>query len=87
MAKKIEFDRFLIIECTAREMYIACGGVGICDSCGDPSANGYYIAVHNRWVCPHCFDEWKEYAHWYPEDAEIERKNYEFYAPRLGIAL
>lgn len=31
MAKKIEFKKFLIIECTAREMYVACGSPGICD--------------------------------------------------------
>ena len=56
MAKKIEFKKFLIIECTAREMYVACGSPGICDFCGEPSAGGYYIAVLNHWYCPKCFE-------------------------------
>lgn len=85
MAKQIEFDKFLIIESTASEIYAACGGPGICDSCGYPSAKGYYIAVLNRWFCPECFEHWKEYAKWYPEDADIENKNFDFYAPLFGI--
>lgn len=85
MARKVEFDKFLIIECTARELYIAVGSPGICDNCAEPSANGYYIAVLNRWLCPDCYEKWKEYAHWYPEDVDVENKNFEFYAPRLGV--
>lgn len=87
MARKVEFDKFLIIECTARELYIAAGSPGICDKCAKPSANGYYIAVLNRWLCPDCYEKWKEYAHWHPEDADVENKNFEFYAPRLGIKI
>ncbi len=85
MAKQIEFGKFLIIECTARELYVACGGPGICDNCATPSGNGYYIAVLNRWLCPKCYEEWKSTAHYYPEDADIERKNFDFYASLLGI--
>ena len=85
MAKQIEFGKFLIIECTARELYVACGGLGICDSCGTPSGKGYYIAVLNQWFCPSCYEEWKSTAHYYPEDADIERKNFDFYAPLFGV--
>ena len=87
MAKQIEFDKFLIIESTASEIYAACGGPGICDRCGYPSAKGYYMAVLNRWFCPECFEHWKSYAQWYPEDADIENKNFDFYAPRFGLKM
>ena len=87
MAKQIEFKKFLIIECTDLEIHNACGGPGICDNCNDSSMTGYYIAVLNRWLCPECFERWKRYAKWYPEDAEIENKNFNFYAPRLGIKI
>lgn len=85
MAKQIEFGKFLIIECTAAELYVACGGPGICDYCGSPSAIGYYIAVLNQWFCPKCFEKWKGHARYYPEDACVERRNFEFYAPRFGF--
>lgn len=85
MAKQIEFGKFLIIECTAYEVYVACGGPGICDQCGQPAAKGYYIAVLNRWFCEDCFNKWKGYARWYSEDADIERRNFDFYAPRFGL--
>lgn len=85
MAKQIEFGKFLIIECTAKEMNEACGSPGICDFCGKPSGNGYYIAVLNSWHCKECFDEWKKRASWYAEDAVIERRNFDYYAPLLGV--
>lgn len=87
MARKVEFKKFLIIECTARELYVACGGPGICDMCGNPSAIGYYIAVMNRWYCPKCFSEWKQRAQYYPEDANVEKRNYEHYASLFGICV
>lgn len=89
MAKQIEFGKFLIIECTARELMNATGSVVCnCDWCANtmlPYEKGYYISVLNQWYCEDCFNEWKETATWYPEDARIERKNFEFYGPRLGI--
>lgn len=89
MAKRIELDKFLIIECTANELLFAVGScVCICDWCGKPqlpSDKGYYISVLNQWYCEECFNEWKERAVWYPEDADIERKNFDFYAPRIGV--
>ena len=87
MARRIEFKKFLIIECTAHELYAACGGPGICDYCGRPSDRGYYIAVLNQWFCPGCFNQWKLTARYYPSDAHIEQKNFNFYAPRFNIML
>lgn len=89
MAKQIEFDKFLIIECTAGELMDAVGtDICICDWCGRAflsSEKGYYIAVLNHWYCEKCFEEWKEHAEWFAEDVDYERKNFEFYAPRFGI--
>ncbi len=87
MSNRIEFGKFLIIECTAAECYAVCGGPGICDYCGSPKPKGYYIAVLNQWYCEECFKEWKMTARYYPEDADVERKNFEFYAPRFGITI
>lgn len=81
----IEFDKFLIIECSRKQIIEATGGPGICDHCSSPALTGYYIAVLNHWVCPECFENWKGYAQWYPEDADIERRNFEFYANRFGL--
>lgn len=90
MAKQIECGKFLIIECTAKELREATGQSLVrCDWCDDialaSNYKGYYIAVLNQWFCKKCFEEWKKRAVWYPEDADIERRNFEFYAPRLGI--
>lgn len=89
MAKKIECGKFLVIQCTASEMMNAVGGHTVqCDMCGGwqlPFDDGCYIAVLNQWLCQECFERWQEYAEWYTEDADVERRNYEFYAPRFGI--
>lgn len=89
MAKQIIRGKFLLIECTAGELMNAVGsGLCICDWCGKsflPSEKGCYIAVLNQWYCQKCFEEWIERATWYPQDVDVERKNFEFYAPRLGV--
>lgn len=90
MGKQIKFGKFLIIECTAKELREATGAEIVrCDFCDDVAIahnyKGYYIAVLNQWFCSKCFGKWKENAFWYPEDAEIERRNFEFYAPRFGV--
>lgn len=88
-AKQIEFGKFLIIGCTAGELMAVTGAAQcVCDWCGSlchKSYDGYYIAVLNQWFCKECFEEWKQRAVWYPEDASIERKNFDFYAPLLGV--
>lgn len=89
MAKQIKRGKFLLIECTAGELMNAVGSdICICDWCAKtflPSDKGCYIAVLNQWYCQECFEEWIERATWYPQDADVERKNFEFYAPRLGV--
>lgn len=89
MARQIEAGKFLVIRCTARELMYAVGTSScVCDFCGtksEPKDKGYYIAVLNQWFCEGCFREWIEMAQWYAEDSDIERKNFEFYAPRLGL--
>ena len=89
MAKQIEAGKFLVIECTASELMDVTGsGMCICDWCAKscfPAEKGYYIAVLNHWYCEECYQEWIQRARWYPGDVEIERKNFEFYAPRLGV--
>ena len=89
MAKQISRGRFLLIECTAGELMDAVGSdICICDWCGKsffPSEKGCYIAVLNQWYCQECFEEWIKRATWYPQDMDVERKNFEFYAPRLGV--
>lgn len=89
MAKQIEAGKFLVIECTAGELMNAVGSdICICDGCGRPclpSDKGCYIAVLNQWYCQECYKDWIERAAWYPEDADIEQKNFDFYAPRFGL--
>lgn len=85
MAKVVEFDKFKIIKVSAMEMFDAVGSPGICDYCDDKPNEGYYIAVLNQWFCKKCFDRFKENARWYPEDAQIEERNFKHYASCLGI--
>lgn len=90
MAKQIEFGKFLIIECTAKELRDATNSEIVrCDYCDDVALahnyKGYYIAVLNQWYCKKCFNKWKKRARYYSEDATVERRNFDFYAPRLGL--
>lgn len=85
MAKIVEFDRFKVIKASAKEMFEAVGSPGICDYCSERPEHGYYIAVLNKWFCPKCRKEFKKRAVWYPEDAQIEERNFKHYAFCLGI--
>ena len=85
MAKIVEFDRFKVIKASAKEMFDAVGSQGICDYCSERPEHGYYIAVLNKWFCPKCWKEFKKRAVWYPEDAQIEERNFKHYAFCLGI--
>lgn len=83
MAKIIENKKgFKIIRIDRSELIKRLAGygcVGICDSCSLPSVTGYYIAVLNQWFCKKCLYEWYDNAVNYPEDRNIEEKNFEFY--------
>ena len=85
MAKIVEFDRFKVIKASAKEMFEAVGSPGICDYCSERPEHGYYIAVLNKWFFPKCWKEFKKRAVWYPEDAQIEERNFKHYAFCLGI--
>lgn len=83
MAKIFENEKgFKIIEISRGEILDKLsefGSIGICDDCGITANNGYYIAVLNKWFCKDCFTEWYGYAINYPEDREIEERNFECY--------
>ena len=86
MAKKVEFGNFLILEVDMLDMAYVFQGYGICDWCGKPiQGNGYYIAGLNSIYDKDCFEEWKKRARYYPSDAPIERRNYEFYSRKLQV--
>lgn len=89
MAKIFNNERgFKVIEATRSEMMCALseyGCAGICDFCGEPKEKGYYIAVLNSWYCTDCFYRWYLKASNYPEDAEIENRNFALYRQILGV--
>ncbi|SMP85840.1 hypothetical protein SAMN06313486_1015 [Epsilonproteobacteria bacterium SCGC AD-308-P11] len=63
------------IEVTFIEMTINLHGLGLCDSCSNPSVmpNGFLIPVLNAVYCNNCFKRWKKTAKYYKEDAEYEK--------------
>ena len=87
MARKVDCGQFLVIEATRAEMFVACGSPGICDYCGTPSVNGYYIAVLNKWYCPKCYEDFKKLAVWRHHDHVIEERNFKCYGQLLGVVL
>lgn len=68
------FAGFNMISVTGSEL--------VCDDCngsiGDDDT-AYYIAVLNMLFCKECFEQWHKNAKYYPEDAEAEKANYEYY--------
>lgn len=85
MAKVAECGQFLVIEATQKEMHAAVGSPGLCDYCGWWSDNGYYIAVLNKWYCPECYEKFKADAKYYPQDRQIEERNFKYYSKLLGV--
>ena len=89
MAKIYENKKgFKVIQATRGEMMCALaeyGCAGICDSCGESKESGYYIAVLNCWYCKECFYLWYNGAKHYPEDALIEKKNFELYRQIIDV--
>lgn len=61
------------------------GSLGVCDICNMPVGIGYWVAVLNCWLCPHCFQDWYDNATNYPEDREIEEKHFERMKQILGL--
>ena len=54
MAKVVKNEKgFKVIEVSLIEC-TQWGGLGICDSCGNASFKGYYVAVLNQMLCENC---------------------------------
>lgn len=85
MAKRVECGKWLVIEATAREMYVAFGSPGVCDFCEAKPEKGYYIAAINKWYCQKCFEEFIKDSRYYPEDRPIEVRNFHLYGMKLGV--
>lgn len=85
MAEIVEAKEFKVIKLSLIELQEVEGGysVGICDSCGKASFEGYYIAVLNCYYCPECFENWLQRAKYYPEDKPIEDKNFNYWKKQL----
>lgn len=86
MARKVECGKFLVLEVDKLDMVYVFRGPGICDWCGRPiEGNGYYIAVLNQIYDKDCFEEWKKRSTYYPSDAPVEKRNFDYYSKKLRI--
>lgn len=86
MAKVIENTKgFYVIEIPLVELNEAFGGLGICDYCATASQMGYYIAVLNSWYCPQCYKKWLARAVRYPQDMDIEKRNFDIVKEKLSL--
>lgn len=89
MAQIINNDKgFKVIKMRLVELQQATNEMtlGICDNCNNASLEGYYVAVLNRYLCKGCYEDWYKRAKYYPEDARIEEKNFNFYSEKLKSA-
>jgi hypothetical protein len=80
--KEIKTDKgFLVMQVSRKELMDALGEMtlGRCDFCFDEPNDGYYVAVLNQWLCKDCYDKWLANAEYYPEDAKVEIRNYNYY--------
>ncbi len=85
MAKIIENEKgFKVIEVSNLEC-ICWGGYAICDNCNDAFYKGFYVAVLNRVFCPKCYEDFMQYATYYPEDSKIEIRNFEYMKSQVGL--
>lgn len=89
MAKKIKTEKdFLVIKMNMKEAesigFGLGGGACICMDCNNVCYDDiYYVAVLNDTLCEECYNEYIKEATYYPEDSEIEQKNYDFYISML----
>lgn len=61
------------------------GGIGVCDDCGQETAQGFLVPVLNHYMCPACFQDWEAHGTFYPQDTEIEAKNAAYYERRIPL--
>lgn len=85
MAEIVTGIKFKVIKLNLIELQAVEGGyaIGICDSCGKPSFDGYYIAVLNSYYCPECFESWLRRATYFSEDKPIEDRNFNYWKQQL----
>ena len=43
------------------------GGLGICDSCNSMPSYGFLVLVLGMYLCPECFEDWRQRCHYYPK--------------------
>lgn len=82
MAKIVQNDKnFKVLQLSYAEISRLTGNfLPVCDRCNNPKVSqGYYVAVLNQWFCKKCYNSWYKDAVNYPEDREIENRNYEYY--------
>lgn len=85
MAKVINNEKgFRVIEVTLSDC-TKWGGMGICDHCNSAVPKGYYVAVLNSVLCERCYNRWYARAKFYPEDMEIEYRNFDYMKTLLKI--
>ena len=59
--------------CQAFELLFI-GGLGICDSCNVAPEHGYLVPVLGWYLCPECFEDWRQRCINYPEDVWYEKR-------------
>lgn len=92
MAQIVENKKgFKVIQISRKElidMFGQHGNVGICGGCRKEADIGFYVAILNSWLCPHCYKEWynKVYNHeYYKQYENLENSNFNFYKYILDI--
>lgn len=55
----------------------------VCDNCLRSPQVGYYVSVLNSFLCPQCYRRWIATAINFPEDRQVERRNFWRYASLL----
>lgn len=90
MARAFKHEKgFLVINLNQEEARYLGFGVSegcICMQCNNIEKDDiYYIAALNDTMCPKCYNEFVEKAKWYPEDAKIEERNFNYYKTLLNI--
>lgn len=88
MAEIVNNDKgFKVLKLSPQEALNAGMGIPagcICVHCNNIIANNiYYIAVLNDCMCENCYNEWFKDSKYYPEDAKIEERNFNFYYNRI----
>lgn len=52
---------YIVYKATAAETALL-GGIGVCDDCGQETAQGFLVPVLNHYMCPACFQDWEAHG-------------------------